>query len=216
MLYSVLESAPAFSTFLHNGGYSVDDRQFKLFTFSPLKGNYSIQDKTISFTDKVSFEIRSSEPCVIQNLICGFNNISAINIAHNNLTVENCVLKSKRIYKHRVRVKTVSPIVVYVTRNNTERIYFSPEDADFNHMVVNNAKRKWLSAGNKERDFRLAVSLITDVPLKKEVTKYKGSYITAWHGAFVLDGNPEVLDFIYNTGLGSKNSQGFGMFELIE
>jgi len=50
---------------------------------------------------------------------------------------------------------------------------------------------------------------------KKLVTKYQGSYIEAWYGNFILSGKRKYLDFLYQTGLGSKNSQGFGMFNII-
>ena len=49
----------------------------------------------------------------------------------------------------------------------------------------------------------------------KYVTKYKGFYINAWFGMYVLTGKRQYLDFLYQTGIGSKNAQGFGMFEII-
>ena len=54
-----------------------------------------------------------------------------------------------------------------------------------------------------------------DMTAKKLVTKYQGSYIEAWYGNFILSGKRKYLDFLYQTGLGSKNSQGFGMFNII-
>ena len=33
-------------------------------------------------------------------------------------------------------------------------------------------------------------------------------------GEYELIGEPKYLDFLYQTGLGSKNAQGFGMFEV--
>lgn len=216
MIYNVMESDSDFSRFLHNDGYINESRNFKLFTFSPLSGSYMIADKRITFSDRISLEIRSPEPAIIQNLLCALKNGSNVNIGRNTLSIESCVLKDKIIYQPSVKIKTVSPLIAYVTRDYTNRIYFSPEDSDFNQLVVNNAKRKWLSAGKKETDFALSFGRIDNIPLRKEVTTYKKSYVTAWHGDFELKGNPEVINFLYNTGLGSKNSQGFGMFELLE
>lgn len=51
--------------------------------------------------------------------------------------------------------------------------------------------------------------------LKKQVTLFKGTRITAWDGRFRLKGDPALLTFLYNTGLGTKSSQGFGMFEQV-
>ena len=47
------------------------------------------------------------------------------------------------------------------------------------------------------------------------MTKYQGNYITAWYGKYLISGKRKYLDFLYQAGLGSKNSQGFGMFEII-
>ena len=40
--------------------------------------------------------------------------------------------------------------------------------------------------------------------------------LTAYSGTYELFGERKYLDFLYQTGLGSKNSQGFGMFEIME
>lgn len=216
MIYNAMESDSDFSRFIHDDGYMNEERSFKLFTFSPLKGNYLVKDKKITFSDNFLLEIRAFEPMIIQHLICALKKGNEVNIGRNNLIVENCVLNDKIIYQPSIKIKTVSPVTAYVTRNYTNRVYFSPEDNDFNQLIVNNAKRKWLGAGKSEEEFNLSIKLIDKIPLKKEVTMYKKSYITAWHGGFALEGNPEVINFLYNTGLGSKNSQGFGLFELIE
>ncbi|RKX92249.1 MAG: CRISPR-associated endoribonuclease Cas6, partial [Spirochaetes bacterium] len=42
-----------------------------------------------------------------------------------------------------------------------------------------------------------------------------GTIIKGWTGTFVLNGNRKILKLAYYTGLGSKNSQGFGMFEVV-
>ena len=39
--------------------------------------------------------------------------------------------------------------------------------------------------------------------------------ISGWYGEYYLVGKRKYLDFLYQTGLGSKNSQGFGMFDVI-
>ena len=44
------------------------------------------------------------------------------------------------------------------------------------------------------------------------------SFFNALHnreGDFLLDGDPETLCLLYQTGLGDRNSQGFGMFRML-
>jgi len=50
---------------------------------------------------------------------------------------------------------------------------------------------------------------------KRVVTKYKDTWINGWKGMYRISGSSRALEFIYNTGLGSKNSQGFGLLEVI-
>lgn len=216
MIYHTLESQPGFSYFMHNKGYSGEERSFKLFSFSPLRGNYSVKDKKITFSDTVSLEIRSTVPEIIESLLKALSEGNTVNIGRNTLTVESCTLKNKTLYKSEAEITTVSPIVAYVTKDSTNRIFFSPDEDEFYSLIINNAKRKWISAGYDESEFDLSIEKTSRKPIRKEVTEFKKSRITAWHGSFVLRGNPEVIDFLYQTGLGSKNSQGFGMFEIIK
>ena len=72
MIYHTLESDPSFSYFMHEGGFNGDERNFKLFTFSPLKGNYRAENKKISFSGVVTLEIRSSVAEITDKLIKGF------------------------------------------------------------------------------------------------------------------------------------------------
>lgn len=216
MIYHALESEPEYSRFLHNGGYKDENKSFKLFTFSPLIGNYRVEDKKIVFSGIISLEIRTAIPEITQILLKAFYRGNSVKIGRNDLTIESCILKNKTVFKNEAEITPVSPVVAYVTRNNTNRIYFSPNEDEFCDFVVNNAKRKWLSTGRNESDFYLSIKKKGERQPKKEVTLFKKTYITAWYVDFILCGNPEVIDFLYNVGIGSKNSQGFGMFEIIE
>ena len=65
--------------------------------------------------------------------------------------------------------------------------------------------------------FALSFKFICRFSLKnKLVTKYKDYLITGWKGEFEIRGDAEVLDFLYQVGLGEKNSMGFGMFVIEE
>ena len=37
-----------------------------------------------------------------------------------------------------------------------------------------------------------------------------------WKGIYELSGKSEYLNFLYDVGIGAKNSQGFGMFDVMD
>ena len=130
--------------------------------------------------------------------------------------IEKLTLNNNVIFTSSIKVKTLSPITVYETADDGYTTYFSPDDEKFYNAIINNAKRKWLSFSKDSTNFDFSITPSENAWSVKRVTQFKDTFITAWHGEFYLNGNVEILNFIYNTGLGSKNSQGFGMFEAIE
>ena len=200
---------------LHDGGYIYDGRAYKLFTFGQLSGRHTVKDKKIVFTEGIRLEIRSPEPAIIQALLHRFEPGAGAQIGKNTLVVKACELKDEHIVSSGVLVRAVSPIVCYITKEDGHTVFFSPGEKEFCRMLTMNAKRKYLSCHRAE-----AGNLLFDVSfeggeVKKQVTEFKGTIITGYFGNFYLSGNPDVVDFLYNTGLGVKNSQGFGMFDLV-
>ena len=212
LIYNSLRSCPGYSHFLHNRGTSENTTGFKLFTFSPLEGSYIKVGKKLIFNGRVSFEIRCYDPFMAQLLLSGFGEGKTVTLLHNELSVEECLMKNKVIFDGAVTITAVSPIAVLCNTADGHTVYFSPEDEAFYERILSNAKRKWCSLYD-EKDFSLCISS-AERPFRKLVTLFKGTYVNAWYGCFILEGNPRVIDFLYNVGLGNKTSQGFGMFDV--
>jgi len=56
---------------------------------------------------------------------------------------------------------------------------------------------------------------IEPILAKKTVVKHFDIMLEASVGAFLIKGNPLLLNFLYLGGMGSRRSGGFGLFELI-
>jgi hypothetical protein len=108
----------------------------------------------------------------------------------------------------------VEPIRMDENRQALCRRFFSPEEEAFYTMVVANARRKWQSSFG-DVPFSFSITPGKNARFRKQVTMFKDTRITAWDGRFRIMGDPQVLNFLYHTGLGSKSSQGFGMFRLL-
>jgi CRISPR-associated endoribonuclease Cas6 len=48
------------------------------------------------------------------------------------------------------------------------------------------------------------------------ILEYRGTVIKGWTGLFKLDLPEPFFLLAYDSGLGSKNSQGFGMVEVVD
>ena len=218
MIYHVLSASPEFSAFLHDNGYARERRAYKLFVFGPLDGPYSVRDGRIAFPGPLSLEIRSPGADFCRVFAEAIAKNGAVTIGPRRLHVEACEIRRRRIEADRVNIKTRSPLCLTRTIDDGAKkkaLFLSPEDRDFPALLNENFTRKYCAAFGREPDAPIAVEKVAR--LRKYVTQYRrGIYITAWHGEFRLSGSPDALDFLYQTGLGSRNSQGFGMFALNE
>lgn len=52
-------------------------------------------------------------------------------------------------------------------------------------------------------------------PINEVYVKHYGGFIKGFKGVFYLESEPEILQFIYDYGLGVRTGQGFGLLEVI-
>lgn len=216
LLYRALRSDSKYADFMHNVGLQADGRAFKLFHFSEPHGVYRTEKDAdgqywIVFPSELQLEVRSVHPRFIQLVYEYFSQNTLIRLGNNTVTVAEQRLEDTHIFAESIVVRTLSPITVYRTEENGHTTYFSPETPAFYAAIVANARRKWISNGNDEQAFAFEIAPTGNQHFKRRCTRFKHTLITAYHGEFTLRGNPAVLDFLYHTGLGAKNSQGFGM-----
>lgn len=212
LIYDVLRTDPAFATSLHDGVADVEGKQFKLFTFGQLEGDYTLEDKMICFSDVVRLEIRSVNTQLMLLLLNAFYVGRELLLGKNLVRVVKCSLENRQIMQSEIVVQTCSPIVSYLTLPDGHTHFVSPDDALFYRLLCANARRKWASLHKEVFPVTFSISPATKF-FKKQVTLFKDTRITAWSGRFCLKGAPELLTLLYDTGLGAKSSQGFGMFE---
>jgi len=212
MIYDALRWDPVYSAALHDKGSMPDRRNFKLFTFSELEGSYTIEGAHILFPKGARLEIRSIYEEFIWRLFRSFVVGSQIRIGNNTLTVSECTCKNEIIQQDILYIRTKSPIVAYITEENGHTRFFSPDEPSFYSLLDANARRKWQAVYHEEITNGFSLKLAPCTDCRKQVTTYKSTRITAWHGQFLLSGDPAMLNLLYHTGLGSKSSQGFGMF----
>ncbi len=212
IIYNNMRGQDNYSNFIHNEGYTYQERQFRMFTFSLLEGKYNISDGKISFRDEVSFEVRSPDHKLIRIIKDNIEN-RGIQYPDRIIKETNLSLLDYQIDKNHILIKMGSPLSVYSTDESTKQTHFyTPEDSQFASMVNDNFKRKYSAYTGIMPSSDVIIKPVKVSPKDKYVTKYKGFYLSGWKGQYELTGEKKYLDFLYQTGIGAKNAQGFGLF----
>lgn len=210
-----------YQKFIHGTGYFNEKRNYKMFSFSRLEGQYErdYNDKKIIFKDKIKLNICSAEDkfmqYIVNNIICADN----INIYGKGINIEEIKCSNKKLGTD-VTIITKSPVVTYSTFEIDEKkktYYYSPYEKDFSEKLKDNLIRKFKALYDKEpisNDLSIECKELNR--LKESVVVYKGTVIKGWNGVFHMQGSDELINLAYNSGLGSKNSQGFGFIETID
>ncbi|MBB6450971.1 CRISPR-associated endoribonuclease Cas6 [Geomicrobium halophilum] len=209
-----------FSRFLHEEGYTDGRRIFKMFTFSRLQGKGKInpKNKTITFEDKVSWEVSSCLPKFIQSLGQSMLMKDFLYISNHPVSVEELQYKTTTVNDKECVIRMVSPITVHSTfegRASKTTQYYKPWDHAFVHLINENINNKYRAYYGEQLSSRVAIKPIKVNKKDKIVTRFKGFIIEAWNGTYLLQGEPNILTFACTVGIGSKNSQGFGLPEVL-
>lgn len=200
---------------LHNEDYKYDKRGYKLFTFGPIEGKYKIRGKSIIFFEEMSFEVRCYIDDIGLEIVKNYiqNGIRLINNVYRDVYVK---VQNRDITENSLIINMKSPITVYETDEDRRTIYYNPEDVEFYGLIMDNFIRKYSAAFGELPDSNIEIMPVKYSLKDKYMTHYKGFLIEAWKGIYSLSGDSEYLKFLYDTGLGAKNSQGFGMFDILE
>ncbi|WP_227002623.1 CRISPR-associated endoribonuclease Cas6 [Salicibibacter kimchii] len=211
----------AFSRFLHEEGYSDGKRSFKMFTFSRLQGKATInsKNKTITFKEKVEWQISSCLSKFIQSLGQSILMKDSLYINNHRVVVEELHYKATNVGDRKCSIRMISPITVHSTFEGSDgkktTHYYNPWDHAFNHLINENIAHKYAAYYGEQLDSRVNIKPIKVNERDKIVTRFKDFIIEAWNGEYELRGDPKILTFACTTGIGAKNSQGFGLPEIL-
>lgn len=207
------------SRFLHETGYCTDSRSFKLFAFSRLMGPYRLNkdDNKIVFNSPVKLTISSPVKEFCESLVNTLLTNGTMQFLKDEVDIGHILLRKVAVEKENIRIKTLSPITVYSTllRQDGSKYtcYFQPGDPDFKKLVLNNLVNKYKAFYKKEPDSsKFNISRINKV--RQHIMQYKNTVIKAYSGLITVSGPIEFLQMMVDSGVGSKNSQGFGCIDI--
>ncbi len=216
---------------LHVEGFkSPTGRTYKLFVYSRLFGlKFNRKEETFaSARGELSIYIASPKNEVMEKLIHHILSMESFTLNGNRLFLSSLErIPIPKFEKDKIyTIKMLSPITVHKTFldpaiNKKVEIYFHPWDAWFGKLVQENAKRKlsaFLQKEIQEANFTLKPFKIDPVKQYKIIVYKDGekeNIIKGWEGLYKIQGDPNILEFLYQSGLGARNSKGFGMWEIV-
>lgn len=214
IIYKGISEMPEYAAQIHEYGYPNGKRFYKLFQFSLLKGKYRIEQRQIIFFEDISFEVRSVDASLLRALKKWFEG-NGICYGERKIREVEMKLTDRTVEQNEILIRMKTPLTVHATdRFSKKTFYFRPDEERFSELVNDNFKRKYEAYTGIMPDENIKFEVVKFSERDKYVTNYKGFYISGWYGIYRLKGKRQYLDFLYQTGVGDRNSQGFGMFDL--
>ena len=200
---------------VHDVGFNTGASSYRMFTFGPLRGKGSIDSKrrTYRVSGLVDFEVRSPIEELLDLAASHLASQENVRIGAYELALANLETHDRLLFPQRCVIRTLQPIVAKRNTDDGHTTYLSPQEPGWLDLLQVNAAGKAEALGIS-CDTTLEMLILAPEHLRKRVTRFKRIYVTGWMGEFILKCDPLLMQLLYSCGLGSRNSQGFGMFEI--
>lgn len=206
------------AAFLHDMGYG-NTRKFKLFTFSRLMGSYDIESKSgrIIFKSNISLELASPVDEFCESFANGLFRRS-VDLGGNKLDIAGIAIEKQNVNGNEAILETLSPVVAYstLTKGDGSRYtcYFQPGEKEFEKIAAENLRKKYEAMTGERIEEELCIRCVSGPRLS--IIQYKGTIIKGYMGKLKLSGSQRLIQTAVDTGLGSKNSMGFGCVRVVQ
>lgn len=230
-IYKIINKADqVYARWLHEEGHKIENKQFKLFTFSQIfLEKYRInEDRLLIESDSAELYISFYAEKTLENFIIGLFQDQQLQIRDRKsqaaFTVKTVESLPEPQFSDQMTFRCLSPLCLSKTvRKNGKKspFYLPPDHEDFNACFINNLVFKYFSVHPEDRAMKKIISsthydgvshlrkpksrLITVKAGTKEETRVRGYLFD-----FKLHAPAELIRLGYEAGFGEKNSLGFG------
>mgnify|MGYP001052136339 CR=1 FL=1 len=226
-----------FAAWLHDQGYNLQGKRFKLFTFSRLnvpKGGYAIQgDRMQIKAPFISFRVSFLAEQAAEILLMGMFQEQTLRLGDKKsqvlLKVEQVELLPVPLFGERAHFRTASPVVItQKTSDHNKDTYLHPLSPNFTDLFWHNLKSKYMHAVSYnltealdwESDSFVLRILSNEQQIKSRLITIKAftpqqTRIRGYLFDFELTAPPLLLRFGTVAGFGAFCSQGFGCVRVL-
>lgn len=240
-IYKFLQfGSPEFSEFLHQQGFRINGKAYKLFTFALRFNKPSYTKEGIKLIDK-NCGLTISSPLIdefVRNFVIGSFRRGQFEIWINKnlyiFNIDQMEAIPDPVLKNEQKFKPLSPLIATTVKNSNgkkSQHYFRYYD-DINNIervISNNLKNKYEAINNRHWEgadlkFRWDTEFIeyclknNKKPTVMETILKPGTPPVNMIGnisPFILEGDPVLMNVGYQAGFGEKNSMGFGLAQAV-
>ncbi len=203
-------------TQLFEAMYGTGVTKEKNFAFDIRLGRVQYLPDCVRLTnDKFTWEIVTPDYALgidIYNALLNMKNVKYPAYNGNNI-----ILKKSQMFNHKhyesesVLVRFCSGLCVRRHVKGEKDRYFLYDDVEFEEQLLCNLKLQLKDSGITD----FTKFSLTPVNAKKIFSKTMGIVIPNSIGVFRLTGSTELINYLYQSGIGSRRNHGFGVFEII-
>jgi len=135
------------------------------------------------------------------------------------------LLPEKKINSKKVLFKTIGISIMTDPDSSPadfKNWFIVPEKENlrtFNEILKKRVKQKYKILKNIEIEPKVKFSLYEKdgkTFIDETIIPLFGGFVRGFRGYFFLEGNPEILKFLYDYGFGVRTGQGFGLLEIVK
>ena len=225
---AIAQADKEYSLWLHENGFQLYGRSFKLFTFSNLLiSQYTIdkeQGRIRIESDRIEWLVSFLPETSTEKFAFGLFSEQVFQIGDKKSRVQFSIkqieLVPDPVFNSLMMFNTLSPVCIPFRETDSRySTYLSPNASEAPGIVLNNLLSKYHTfygkPFEKESDFSFVVA---SQPKPKLISIKAGTPETSNIRGFLFDfrmkAPVELMKIMYDAGLGEKNSIGFGMVGL--
>lgn len=224
VIYRIFSSGDKeYTDWLHENGYREGNKTFKLFNFSPfiIPSYRVIGDRLLVLSDQIEWYLTFLPDRSTETFIRGVFSDRVFQIGDKKSKIQCKVNNIEALpapaYSSQMVFETMSPMCLARPDENGRTTYISPDDPMAKEMILYSLMEKYriikgvpFQGDLSDYDFCILsqpkAKLITIKADTSMETRVKG-----YHCKFKVKLPKELMEILYESGAGSKGSQGFGL-----
>ncbi|MCY0900457.1 MAG: CRISPR-associated endoribonuclease Cas6 [Firmicutes bacterium] len=204
---------------VHDNGFSVEKRILRLFAFSHILGRYQYSSGILVFNWPVRVVVSSPVHLIVEQFLQTVLSDREFRLGPTSCRISRVAVEDARVTSPETVVRTLSPITIHSTftkpEGGTYTQYYHPREIEFGRLIAANLIRKYHAVHGHSWLGSSALVINPVGRTKFHLVRYKNTIIKGYAGTFMVKGPMSLIQVGLDAGLGDRNSQGFGLVEVL-